>query len=69
MPNDETAVAQLPAETTAAPTTADKISDAVNAWVSEHIHGSPVAQTTAAYNHLTSSLDALKAKLLQAIEE
>lgn len=35
----------------------------VNSWLTQHIYGSAVAQHTPAYNHLVTTLDALKAEI------
>lgn len=35
----------------------------VDAWVAEHIHGSPIAQETNAWNHFMSVIERLKEKL------
>lgn len=41
----------------------------VDRWVLDHIHGSPVARSTEAYNHLKDSLPSLKAALVDAVKE
>ncbi len=43
------------------------IDDCVNAWLVEHLYGSPVAQCTEAWNHLFKALPALKASLAAAL--
>ena len=62
--NDENATVENAAETPAEPTMDDKISSEIGEWMADHIHGSAIAQHTAAFNHLTQSLDALKARIL-----
>ena len=44
----------------------DRIDTAIRAWVSEHIHNSPVSRDTDAFNHLVSVLPHLAAKLKEA---
>jgi len=44
------------------------ISKAVSDWVKLEIHGSPIAHTTAAYNHLHNSLGALREGLAKEIK-
>ena len=44
-----------PAAPEAAPAS-DPIAEAVNAWVCEHIHNSPVSRATEAMNHLVKVL-------------
>jgi hypothetical protein len=39
------------------------VADAIRAWLSKHIHNSPVSRDTEAMNHLTASLPALQASL------
>lgn len=57
------------AEPDAGPTLEGKINAAVQAWFSQHIHGSAVSRATEAYNHLHASLDDLKAAIVQAVKE
>ena len=49
--------------TPSAPTVLEKIEAAIQAWVAEHIHNSPVAESTPAFNHLQASLPALRAAI------
>ena len=46
----------------------EAISQVVNAWIVENIHGSPVAQSTAAWNHLYASIPDLVDRLAQMEE-
>ena len=41
-------------------TQVEKIEAAIGAWLVQHIHNSPVAQSTPAFNHLQESLPALR---------
>jgi len=43
----------------------DKVEQAVNAWISEHVHNSPLSQETVVYNYLIS----IKDKLIKKIKE
>ncbi|TWB20670.1 hypothetical protein FBZ89_10669 [Nitrospirillum amazonense] len=45
----------------------ERLERAVAAWLAEEIHNSPVARVTDAYNHLVTTLDGLKARILQEI--
>jgi hypothetical protein len=47
----------------------EKVDFAIHDWFVQHIHGSAVSRAGEALNHLTNSLDALKAKIVQAIKE
>ena len=46
-----------------------KVAAAIDAWFSEHIRNSPLAQATPAYNHLVQKIGALKAGIAAAIEQ
>ncbi|MEA1651834.1 hypothetical protein UAJ10_22820 [Nitrospirillum sp. BR 11164] len=73
--------ADVPADTAAAPDPAPvsiteagpacdwplRLERALAAWLAEEIHNSPVARVTDAYNHLVTTLDGLKARILQEI--
>lgn len=51
-------------EAEAAPAAApSQLEAAIDAWVVEHIHNSPVARATEAYNHLISVIPDLKKRL------
>jgi hypothetical protein len=64
MEDIETIAAELQsAVTPIAQTKAEKAEAVVHSWLTQHIHGSAVAQHTPAYNHLVASLDALKAEI------
>ncbi len=45
------------------------LNDVIRTWWSQHIHNSPVAQNTAAYNHLHYSMAALKSELIARLAE
>lgn len=72
-PPDETAPAapaaapavQAPSDRAAALRAA--IDAAAQAWVADRIYGSPVSQSTAAFNHLTGSLGALAERITAAV--
>lgn len=53
-------VAKAPATETSK---ADRIAAVVQAWVSAHIHNSPISRQTDAMNHLTAALPDLVSRL------
>lgn len=67
MTDEITAAGNPAAEPAAAP--ADTLAPAIDAWWSEHVHGSPIAQHTAIYNHLRSIIPALTERLRPLIKD
>jgi len=53
---------------TAAPDPGPAIDRAIQSWLTGHIYGSQVSGSTAVYNHLTSTLPALKTALLAELK-
>jgi len=43
------------------------VNDVLSEWMTVHIHNSPVAQATAAFNHLCAALPALRDALLRSL--